>query len=72
MILTGRAGAHLDKRDSVCLRFSVDMGEARQYFQWPGVFEMHRGGSILNPTIAYETWGELNSDHDNAVLIFNP
>ena len=70
MILTGRAGAHLDKRDSVCLRFSVDMGKARQYFQWPGVFEMHRGGSISNPTIAYETWGELNSDHDNAVLIF--
>lgn len=31
---------------------------------------MHRGGSILNPTIAYETWGTLNAARDNAVLIF--
>jgi len=31
---------------------------------------MHRGGSLLNPTIAYETWGELNAARDNAVLIF--
>jgi len=46
------------------------MGKARQLFQWPGVFEMHRGGSISRPTIAYETWGELNSNHDNAILIF--
>lgn len=31
---------------------------------------MHRGGSLLNPVIAYETWGELNADRSNAVLIF--
>jgi homoserine O-acetyltransferase len=31
---------------------------------------MHRGGSLLEPTIAYETWGRLNADHSNAVLIF--
>jgi homoserine O-acetyltransferase len=31
---------------------------------------MHRGGILLNPTIAYETWGELNAARDNAVLIF--
>jgi homoserine O-acetyltransferase len=46
------------------------MGKARQFLQIPGVFEMHRGGGISRPTIAYETWGELNSNHDNAVLIF--
>ncbi|MDH3509861.1 MAG: homoserine O-acetyltransferase [Gammaproteobacteria bacterium] len=46
------------------------MGKARQFLQLPGVFEMHRGGSISSPTIAYETWGELNDKHDNAVLIF--
>ena len=46
------------------------MGKARQFLQLPGVFEMHRGGGISRPTIAYETWGELNSNHDNAVLIF--
>jgi len=31
---------------------------------------MHRGGSLLNPQIAWECWGELNSDRTNAVLIF--
>jgi homoserine O-acetyltransferase/O-succinyltransferase len=31
---------------------------------------MHRGGTLLEPTIAYETWGELNEDRSNAVLIF--
>ena len=31
---------------------------------------MHRGGSLLNPTIAYETWGELSPQRDNAILIF--
>jgi homoserine O-acetyltransferase/O-succinyltransferase len=31
---------------------------------------MYRGGRLLGPTIAYETWGELNAAADNAVLIF--
>ena len=31
---------------------------------------MHRGGRLLRPTIAYETWGDLNDRRDNAVLIF--
>ena len=31
---------------------------------------MHRGGSIASPTVAYETWGELNDARDNGVLIF--
>lgn len=31
---------------------------------------MRRGGSLERPTVAYETWGELNADRDNAVLIF--
>lgn len=31
---------------------------------------MHRGGHLVQPTIAYETWGELNRDRSNAVLIF--
>lgn len=31
---------------------------------------MQRGGHLLRPTIAYETWGELNEARDNAVLIF--
>jgi len=32
---------------------------------------MHRGGYLASPTIAYETWGELNERSDNAVLIFS-
>lgn len=31
---------------------------------------MHRGGRLLSPTIAYETWGTLNDSRDNAVLLF--
>jgi homoserine O-acetyltransferase len=35
-----------------------------------GEFPMHRGSSLLAPTIAFETWGKLNSERNNAVLIF--
>ena len=31
---------------------------------------MHRGGFLHSPTIAYETWGELNNAKDNAVMLF--
>ncbi len=31
---------------------------------------MHRGGTLVSPTIAYETWGALNHDRNNAILIF--
>jgi homoserine O-acetyltransferase len=43
---------------------------ARKFFQVPGSFEMHRGGVLERPVIAYETWGQLNAERDNAVLIF--
>lgn len=36
----------------------------------PGRFPMHRGGYLASPTIAYETWGELNEKQDNAILLF--
>ena len=36
-----------------------------------GRFRMHRGGSIVAPTLAYETWGELRPQRDNAILIFS-
>ena len=32
---------------------------------------MHRGGSLDSPTLAYETWGELDSQRSNAVLVFS-
>ena len=45
------------------------MTSARQHLHINGTFEMERG-RIASPTIAYETWGELDAAADNAVLIF--
>jgi len=46
------------------------MDPASQTFQINGKFPMHRGGFLESPTIAYETWGELQGNGDNAVLLF--
>ncbi|MGI9309860.1 MAG: homoserine O-acetyltransferase family protein, partial [Gammaproteobacteria bacterium] len=46
------------------------MSGARQKIQIDGQFEMRRGGAIESPTVAWESWGELNEAGDNAVLIF--
>jgi homoserine O-acetyltransferase len=35
----------------------------------PGSFRMRRGGVLEQVEIAYETWGRLNSDASNAVLV---
>ena len=43
---------------------------ARKFFKYPGTYEMRRGGSLESPTVAYETWGELNAARDNAIVIF--
>ena len=34
-------------------------------------FLMYRGGSLDSPTVAYETWGTLKGEGDNAILIFS-
>ncbi len=46
------------------------MSFARKLFAYDGSFRMHRAGHLQSPTLAYETWGELNSAKDNAILIF--
>lgn len=46
------------------------MATARKFYQFPGRFEMLRGGHLDRPVIAYETWGQLNAARDNAILIF--
>jgi homoserine O-acetyltransferase len=43
---------------------------ATRYAHIKGPFTMHRGGVLPLVSIAYETWGELNGQRDNAVLIF--
>jgi homoserine O-acetyltransferase len=47
------------------------MGPAAKTITLEGRFQMHRAGYIESPTLAYETWGELNAAHDNAILIFS-
>ena len=46
------------------------MSEARRQHKVIGEFPMHRGGVLVDPSIAFETWGELNAERSNAVLIF--
>lgn len=46
------------------------MVDARKYVTLDGPFQMHRSGVLESPTLAYETWGELNADKSNAILIF--
>ncbi|MEM9171814.1 MAG: homoserine O-acetyltransferase [Pseudomonadota bacterium] len=43
---------------------------ARQLLELQGNFDMRRGEQLVRPTIAYETWGELNAQRDNALLLF--
>jgi len=47
------------------------MGPATKTVTLEGRFPMHRAGHLDSPTLAYETWGELNDAHDNAILIFS-
>jgi len=40
-----------------------------RYFDLPSPFMMKRGGCLNGGRLAYETWGELNSERTNAVLL---
>lgn len=44
-------------------------GTATRYLHYDQTFWFRRGGSLPQITLAYETWGKLNADHSNAVLI---
>ena len=43
---------------------------ARRFVRLEEPFSMHRGGILPRLDIAYETWGTLNDDASNAVLLF--
>ncbi len=43
---------------------------ARQFVDLEEPFQMRRGGVLHGVRLAYETWGELSSARDNAVLLF--
>lgn len=42
---------------------------ARQFFTLPRPLALEGGGVLEHVTLAYETWGELNDDASNAILI---
>jgi len=42
---------------------------ARKFLHIDTEFLMHRGGSLQQLDLAYETWGVLNKSRDNAVLL---
>ncbi len=46
------------------------MSGARRHVQIESPFVMHRGGQLVEPTIAYETWGKPAGRGDNAILLF--
>jgi homoserine O-acetyltransferase len=46
------------------------MAAARQYLKLDQPFPMRRGGVLHGAQLAYETWGVLNAQRDNAILIF--
>ena len=45
------------------------MASYLQLFDIPNSFEFHRGGRIEHGLLAYETWGSLNADKSNALLV---
>ncbi len=45
------------------------MTTAKQLLTIDGMFNMHRGGVLQSPTVAYETWGDLEGSGENAVLL---
>lgn len=45
------------------------MSGATRFIALPATLRLHRGGELRAGVIAYETWGELNSARDNAILI---
>jgi len=45
------------------------MPDARIYHRLPPRFACHRGSELLDAQLAYETWGTLNAQRSNGVLI---
>ena len=49
--------------------FGNEMANYLHLYNIPNSYQFHRGGQIENGLIAYETWGTLNQDKSNAILI---
>lgn len=46
------------------------MSTEKPLFHYDQSFPLYRGGELPRLRLAYETWGELNDDASNAILIF--
>ena len=46
------------------------MTTARKILQLDSPFTMHQGGHLEQMQIAYETWGQLDAERSNAILLF--
>lgn len=46
------------------------MSGARKHYRLPEPLPLYRGGCLSEVDVAYETWGELNAERDNAILLF--
>jgi homoserine O-acetyltransferase len=66
----------MTQRDTVIKRHEFGHSEARaatgarRFVRLDAPFQMHRGGLLPRLDIAYETWGELDRQAGNAVLLF--
>jgi len=50
-------------------RAFMSANSATQFLKHNKAFKFRRGGSLSQLTLAYETWGTLNTDRSNAVMI---
>ena len=48
----------------------LTLGPATKFVSLPDPFPFWRGGTLSEGRVAYETWGELNAQRDNAILLF--
>ncbi len=45
-------------------------GDARKHAALPDPFRMHRGGELRGARVAFETWGHLDKNRSNAIMLF--
>ena len=49
---------------------STLQADARQYAALPSPFTLRRGGKLYGARLAYETWGRLNAQANNVILLY--
>ena len=66
----GHAGSRDTSRAVAPELSDVSVGHATRFAALPDPFQFWRGGSLSEGRVAYETWGTLNAERDNAILLF--